>query len=99
MAGNFHGGQVTFHKYQPGWQAPFPQSQADHCYGQVIDNFGLVTLKSYKPDRLVPEKIKIQHDKNSQFLVPSVYYFFSFFSKQFNSDSNFIFQRKKVYSV
>ena len=23
MAGNFHGGQVKFDKYQPGWQALF----------------------------------------------------------------------------
>ena len=31
MAGNFHGGQVKFDKYQPGWQAFFlSKSQADH---------------------------------------------------------------------
>ena len=35
MVGNFHGGQVKFDKYQPGWQALFPKSQADHCLGRL----------------------------------------------------------------
>ena len=56
MAGNFHGGQVKFQKYQPGWQAPFPKSYAANCYGQVKDNFGLVAFQGYQPDWLVPEK-------------------------------------------
>ena len=60
MAGNFHGGQVKFDKYQPCWQALFSKRQANHCYGQVKDNFGLVTFLSYQPDWLVPEKVKIQ---------------------------------------
>ena len=52
-----HGGQVKFVKYQPGWQALFPKSQGDHCYGQVKDNFGLVTSQSYQPEWLVPKKV------------------------------------------
>ena len=31
MAGKFHGGQLKFDMYQPGWQALFSKSQADHC--------------------------------------------------------------------
>ena len=39
MAGNFHGGQVKFDKYNPGWQALSPKSLADLCYGQVKRHF------------------------------------------------------------
>ena len=46
MAGNFHGGQVKFDKYQPGWQALFPKFEQITEYGQVKDNFGLVTFVS-----------------------------------------------------
>ena len=60
MAGNFHCGQVQFHKYQHAWQALFSKSQAYHCYGQVQNNFGLVTFQSYQSNWLVPEKVKIQ---------------------------------------
>ena len=49
MAGNFHGGQVKFDKYQAGWQTHFSKSQADHCYGQVKNNFGLGNFQSYQP--------------------------------------------------
>ena len=59
MAGNFHEGQVKFDKYQPGWQALFSKSQADHCLW-AGKNVGLVTFQSYQPDWLVPEKVKIQ---------------------------------------
>ena len=59
-AGNLHGWMVKFDKYLPGWLALFRKSQADHCYGQVKDNFGLPTIHSYQPDWLVPEKVKIQ---------------------------------------
>ena len=40
MAGNFHGEQVKFHKYQPGFFFSKSQKQIA-VYGRVKDNFGL----------------------------------------------------------
>ena len=65
MTGDFHGGQVKFSIYQPGWRLLFYwSSQRDHWYVSYWAGkrkLGPVTFLNHQPDWLVvPENVKIQ---------------------------------------
>ena len=59
MAGYFHGGQVKFDKYKPGWQSLFPKSQADPKVKQITVTSRLKIILGYnQPDLSSARKSK-----------------------------------------